>query len=250
MSRRNNKGIGSLHQHQNKDAYRNLGHSINAQQIQSVQNQIALFKEYLTEFSQKHRKDIESNVEFRNRFTEMCTTIGVDPLNISRGSIFSNLTGFSDFYISLAVQLVDMCVSTATLTGGLVRVDDILSALSLKRQTQITLSDVQKAIKVLAPLHDKRHQYEIIPVNEILYLRSQPRELNNGMLDLLSLAHSNQGWIDQALVQNRQSWGVDRVRNSLRQAVMDDGILWIDNQAPQTRYYFPSLFQDVVQSVV
>ncbi|EOR01791.1 Vacuolar protein sorting-associated protein 22-like protein 1 [Wallemia ichthyophaga EXF-994] len=252
MSRRNNKGIGSLHQqhHQNNDAYRSLGNSINAQQLQSIHHQISTFKQYLTDFSKNHRKDIESNVQFRNRFTEMCSTIDVDPLNISRGSLFSNLTGFSDFYLSLAVQLVDMCVSTATLTGGLVRVEDILNALSLKRKTQITLSDLQKSIKVLAPLHDNRHQYEIIPVNQILYMRSQPKELNNDMLSLLSLAHSNHGWIDQSLVQNAQSWTVERVRNSLRQAVMDDGILWIDNQAPQSRYYFPSLFQDIVQSLV
>ncbi|TIA79598.1 hypothetical protein E3P92_03219 [Wallemia ichthyophaga] len=220
MSRRNNKGIGSLHQqhHQNNDAYRSLGNSINAQQLQSIHHQISTFKQYLTDFSKNHRKDIESNVQFRNRFTEMCSTIDVDPLNISRGSLFSNLTGFSDFYLSLAVQLVDI--------------------------------DLQKSIKVLAPLHDNRHQYEIIPVNQILYMRSQPKELNNDMLSLLSLAHSNHGWIDQSLVQNAQSWTVERVRNSLRQAVMDDGILWIDNQAPQSRYYFPSLFQDIVQSLV
>ncbi|TIA70240.1 hypothetical protein E3P91_03201 [Wallemia ichthyophaga] len=220
MSRRNNKGIGSLHQqhHQNNDAYRSLGNIINAQQLQSIHHQISTFKQYLTDFSKNHRKDIESNVQFRNRFTEMCSTIDVDPLNISRGSLFSNLTGFSDFYLSLAVQLVDI--------------------------------DLQKSIKVLAPLHDNRHQYEIIPVNQILYMRSQPKELNNDMLSLLSLAHSNHGWIDQSLVQNAQSWTVERVRNSLRQAVMDDGILWIDNQAPQSRYYFPSLFQDIVQSLV
>ncbi|TIB02244.1 hypothetical protein E3P96_02181 [Wallemia ichthyophaga] len=220
MSRRNNKGIGSLHQqhHQNNDAYRSLGNNINAQQLQSIHHQISTFKQYLTDFSKNHRKDIESNVQFRNRFTEMCSTIDVDPLNISRGSLFSNLTGFSDFYLSLAVQLVDI--------------------------------DLQKSIKVLAPLHDNRHQYEIIPVNQILYMRSQPKELNNDMLSLLSLAHSNHGWIDQSLVQNAQSWTVERVRNSLRQAVMDDGILWIDNQAPQSRYYFPSLFQDIVQSLV
>ncbi|TIA89666.1 hypothetical protein E3P99_01954 [Wallemia hederae] len=251
MSRRNARGIGSLYQQHSHDAYRRASERINEQQVESIRLQIATFQEYLVNFSQKHRKDIESNLEFRNRFTDMCNLIGVDPLNIERGSLFSNLTGLSDFYMSLAVQLVDMCVSTSSLTGGLVRVDDILQALSTKRRTAITLSDLHKAIKVLKPLNDNAHQYEIIPVNDILYMRSQPRQVNNDILTLLEIAHSNHGWIDQHTVHTHSpAWSTDRIRNSLRQAVMDDGFVWVDEQAPSTRYYFPSLFHDVVQSVV
>lgn len=249
MSRRYNKGIGSLQHHHNATAYQNLSNTINDNQLQAVKQQLDVFKDYLKEFSIKHRKDIESNVEFRNRFTQMCATIGVDPLNIARGSLFSNLTGISDFYLSLAVQLVDMCISTTTLTGGLVRLSDILKALSIKRNTEITLSDIQKAIKILQPLHDNQHLYEIIPINQILYLRSQPKELNNDQMLLLTSASTNNGWVDQSLLQSN-GWSIDRAKNSLRQAVMDDGIVWIDNQEPQIKYYFPALFQGVVNTVV
>ncbi|TIC21827.1 winged helix DNA-binding domain-containing protein [Wallemia mellicola] len=238
MSRRYNKGIGSLQHHHNATAYQNLSNTINDNQLQAVKQQLDVFKDYLKEFSIKHRKDIESNVEFRNRFTQMCATIGVDPLNIAR-----------DFYLSLAVQLVDMCISTTTLTGGLVRLSDILKALSIKRNTEITLSDIQKAIKILQPLHDNQHLYEIIPINQILYLRSQPKELNNDQMLLLTSASTNNGWVDQSLLQSN-GWSIDRARNSLRQAVMDDGIVWIDNQEPQIKYYFPALFQGVVNTVV
>jgi len=51
-----------------------------AAQLEQLKAQYEVFRQSLEEFAKKHRKDIASNPLLRNRFQQMCTSIGVDPL--------------------------------------------------------------------------------------------------------------------------------------------------------------------------
>jgi ESCRT-II complex subunit VPS22 len=46
------------------------------------------FKTKLESFAAKHKNSIKKDPEFRERFQEMCATIGVDPLASSKGEIY------------------------------------------------------------------------------------------------------------------------------------------------------------------
>jgi ESCRT-II complex subunit VPS22 len=45
-----------------------------------MKQQLDIFKEKLTEFASKYRKEIRKDPEFRMQFQKMCQSIGVDPL--------------------------------------------------------------------------------------------------------------------------------------------------------------------------
>ena len=49
----------------------------------------------------------------------MCSNIGVDPLASNKG-MWAQLLGFGDFYYELGVQVVEGCLSTRPLNGGLI----------------------------------------------------------------------------------------------------------------------------------
>lgn len=50
------------------------------QSDQQMEEQLKVFRSKLEEFALKHRKGIAKDPEFRSRFVDMCTKIGVDPL--------------------------------------------------------------------------------------------------------------------------------------------------------------------------
>ena len=65
------------------------------------------FHKSLEEFATKYKSEIKKNPEFRCRFQEMCSKIGVDPLASSKG-FWAQLLGVGDFYYELGVQIVEV----------------------------------------------------------------------------------------------------------------------------------------------
>ena len=254
MSRRN-VGIGSLAKsNQSKINFNNLSNTLSSQQLSNLQTQLNTFKTSLENFSINHKKDIEDNLEFRNQFTLMCAQIGVDPLSTPKpGSIqgmWSELLGLSDFYTSLAVQIVDICLSSKDLNGGLVNLEDLRRILTYKRKSNISNNDIDKAVKILEPLNGK--SYEILKLDSNnLFLRSVPKEMDTDQTVLLSLASHNDGWVTGNMVKNKSdngngyTWNDERVKHCLHQAVMDDGIAWIDTQSTEVTYWFPALVSSI-----
>ena len=66
-----------------------------------------------------HRNEIRQDPIFRAQFHTMCSNIGVDPLASNKG-MWAQLLGFGDFYYELGVQVVEGCLSTRPMNGGLI----------------------------------------------------------------------------------------------------------------------------------
>jgi hypothetical protein len=124
--------------------------------------------------------------EFRRQFQVMCAKIGVDPLASNKG-FWSEVLGVSDFYFALAVQIVDVCLATRALNGGLLSVDALLERLLRMRgrAVPVGLDDVRRAIEKLAVL---RSGYKLVTVGDRLMVQSVPYELNRDHTTLLDLA--------------------------------------------------------------
>ena len=108
------------------------------------------------------KKDIKKDGEFRRQFQQMCATAGVDPLR-SSANFWGKLLGFGDFYYELAIQIVEVFLSTGHRNGGIMTLEElhgrILAARNvsknsnLKGTDSITPEDILDAIKKLRVLN-------------------------------------------------------------------------------------------------
>lgn len=148
-SMQRNKGLTSLsRQHLSTTSYTTLSTTLSSQQLQTLQTHLTQFRTSLTLLAQKHRKIIRDDPVFREYFVNMCANIGVDPLSgplgpSSSGSGMGMGMGmgkwwtdtkegfgfFSDWTYELAVQIIDICVSTRDLNGGIIELSELLRLL-------------------------------------------------------------------------------------------------------------------------
>ena len=70
------------------------------------------------------RDEIRRDPIFRAQFHTMCANIGVDPLASNKG-MWAQLLGFGDFYYELGVQVVEACLATRTVNGGLIDLETL-----------------------------------------------------------------------------------------------------------------------------
>ncbi|KAN0060431.1 ESCRT II complex subunit Dot2 [Thecaphora frezii] len=206
----------SLHSSQQ---YSSLGSELTSSQIASLRSQLDHFGASLRHFATQHRQEILASPEFRHAFQKMCSSIGVDPLaspipSSSRtgpgakvAGLWNDLLGLADWQYELGVQIIDVCVSTRHLNGGLIALDELIARVtrlrtgndptpppsgSAKAKTPvggakayaISEDDVVRSIKTLAPLGCG---YEIIQVGPQKMVRSVPRQLGTDTMTVLAI---------------------------------------------------------------
>ncbi|EPQ27833.1 uncharacterized protein PFL1_04578 [Pseudozyma flocculosa PF-1] len=213
--------------------YSTLGSELTTTQIASLRAQLDQFATALRHFATQHRQEILASPSFRQAFQRMCSSIGVDPLaspipSSSRSGpgakvagIWSDLLGLADWQYELGVQIIDVCVSTRHLNGGLIAIDELIARVSRLRNGQqhlpsstsaaaitatsptqrtgpgkagtssssaqtsaISEDDVVRSIKTLAPLGCG---YEIIQVGSKKMVRSVPRQLGTDTMTVLAI---------------------------------------------------------------
>ena len=94
----------------------------------------------------------------------MCAKIGVDPLASNKG-VWAQL-GVSQFYTELSVQIVDVCLSTRALNGGLLEVDDLISYVKVMKGSNavdISEDDVSDVVRgqVGAPIKPRSSRFSV-----------------------------------------------------------------------------------------
>ncbi|WVQ63976.1 uncharacterized protein L199_002134 [Kwoniella botswanensis] len=223
------------------NSYSTLSTSISTQQIASLTESLESFKSTLIEFSLKHKKDIKDDPAFRFQFQKMCSTLGIDPLVGSTstrggGAGLWGMLGISEFEYELAVQLVDICVSTREKNGGLIRVDELIRKIEnlrnggkpMEGEGGITEQDIIRTVKILEPL---KSGYKLHTISSDRYVRSIPNELNTDQSILLSLAATTGGRLNKREIKVQTGWNDDRIDLGLRDCVMEQGLGWVDEQS-------------------
>ncbi|KAJ2842944.1 ESCRT II complex subunit Dot2, partial [Coemansia erecta] len=209
-------------------------------QREILQEQIALMKDNLEDFVRDHQKDIRNNPVFRVQMQRMCQLIGVDPL-ASRKGYMSEILGVGDFYCELGIQIIDICVATRTMNGGLIDIEELRERLVRKRvrgSEPIIEDDIKRAISQLKPL---KGGYKIVQFGKRKIVRSVAREMNLDQSKVLTLAqHSCKFNMED--VRIAFGWDVDRTI-----ACIDDmlrsGIIWIDDyNSTQPEYWVPAFY--------
>ncbi|ODV88895.1 hypothetical protein CANCADRAFT_3539 [Tortispora caseinolytica NRRL Y-17796] len=227
-----------------KDAkqFSDLSSSLNQSRFKELANQLEVFQAALLQFATEHRDEIRNSPEFRSKFINMCHTIGVDPLATSAntnqgGSFWASLLGrdINDYYFQLAVKVVEACRATKDKNGGLMSMSDIITYLG---NSNITESDIKNAIDSLHPLGG----FDIIEFGSKRkkMVRSVPMQLSNDQSTLLGICQ-NIGYLSKTIISDNLQWNNLRISSALEDLV-SSGLVWIDLQATEPRYYLPMLF--------
>ncbi|WOO80555.1 Vacuolar-sorting protein SNF8 [Vanrija pseudolonga] len=238
---RKGAGISGLTRHTAAtSSYNALSTALTAQQVGHLETSLASFRDALVTFAAQHRADIRKDPALRHQFQKMCAAIGVDPLagSSGRGAWWSEQLGLGEWSCELALQVVDVCVSTRERNGGIIEMSELIARVERMRggaaADKITEDDIRRAVDLLAPLHAG---YTLHSAGGTTFVRSVPRELDTDQSMLLVLASDTGGALTEADVRERTGWPQVRARTALDDCVMREGLGWVDEQASQRTVY-------------
>lgn len=286
---RKGAGISALSRHTaTASSYASLSSTLSSQQLTQLETQLASFREALVSFAAAHRADIRKDPAFRHQFQKMCSALGIDPLAGGNGrpAWWAESLGLGEWSAELALQVVDVCVSTREANGGVIEMGELIARVEAMRRgavravgagagavgaagagatstsvstststgagtgavaagfgsrifgglstssppsDAITPDDVRRALDLLRPL---RAGYTLHEIGGVTFVRSVPRELDMDQSMLLVLASDARprGALTEGGVARAAGWSAVRARTALEDAVMREGIGWVDEQ--------------------
>lgn len=187
--------------------------------------------------------------EFRRHFQKMTAQIGVDPLASSKG-FWAEVLGVSDFYYELAVQIVDVCLATRPINGGLLDLAELQVRLERMRGSRAQAIGEDDIVRAVGKLKLLGGGYDLRNVGARKMIVSVPYELNPDHATVLQLASSSGGFVTDGSLAEAARWPEPR-RVRVLQSLLKEGMAWVDDQAPapadarltpaqRRRYYFPA----------
>lgn len=248
---RRKAGVGAIQKQKlEQEKYKDKGTEIQENQFEQMTKQMETFRVNLEEFATKYKNEIKKNARFRRQFTEMCASIGVDPLASGKG--FWSVLGIGDFYYELAVQIVEVCMATNYKNGGLISLDELRARLiqargRRKEHQEITNEDLLAAAKKLKIFGNG---FSIVPIGRGKYLvQSVPGELSMDHTAVLQQASlSGNAYVSRSMLCKELKWESDRTQKALDHMVKE-GLAWLDEQGEnEILYWFPSLFTACIVS--
>ncbi|KAF6261148.1 subunit of ESCRT-II complex [Scenedesmus sp. NREL 46B-D3] len=225
---------------QTREQYRSTGEEVRRANLQQMKDQLSLFKSKLEQFAVQHKADIRRDPVFRAQFHTMCANIGVDPLASNKG-MWNELLGFGDFYYELGVQLVEACLASRPLNGGLMELGQLRGAVERRRGSRsdpVSEDDIVRAIRKLKVLGGG---IDIVTIGRGTYIRSVPGEFNTDKNKVMELAQAA-GYISAAELASRVGWSSQRSERVLAE-LLKEGMAMVDDGAPDKvrLYWFPAL---------
>ncbi|KAG8365076.1 hypothetical protein BUALT_Bualt18G0066600 [Buddleja alternifolia] len=236
---RRRPGIGGLQIGDgSKDQYRLLGENVAKLRTDLMKEQLSTFRSQLEDFARKHKNDIRKNPAFRSQFHEMCANVGVDPLASNKG-FWAELLGIGDFYYELGVQIVDICLATRPLNGGLISLEELCKLLGQRRKGAREAISQDDCLRAISKLKVLGNGFEVISLGKKKLIRSVPTELNKDHNEILELAQG-QGFVTVDEVQRRLSWSSGRATDAL-ETLLEEGLAMVDDghKDGRRRYWFP-----------
>jgi len=220
-------GVGAIKKNiQQQDLFREKGTQLQENEVDEMVKQMDKFRTNLEEYARKHKQEIVKNSEFRRQFQNMCASIGVDPLASGKG-FWSEMLGVGDLYYEISVQVVEMCVASSHLTGGMITLEDCLGRLNTRRGRQtnpLSRDDVLRAVKKLNVLGSG---VELVKIGQTEYISAIPGELTNDHNTVLTCV-DDRGRLTASGAASSLGWSEERSQRSLDQLAAA-GLLWIDD---------------------
>lgn len=228
--------------------YSELGDKLYEAQYQKLSVQLSVFQQALANFAKVHPQEIKSNERFRTKFTEMCLSVGVDPLAASiskKGKTDKSLwlklldDNNEEYYSELAVKLIEVCKHSLTINGGIISVKEVHKILtdanSPNSIVDLTEKDLLKTVELINVL-DKN--FNTFLIGNKIFIRSVPQELNPDQSRVFEVCEII-GYTSVRLLVDNFSWPRHRAQDVL-DTMMSFGFLWVDDQGKEKTYWEPS----------
>jgi ESCRT-II complex subunit VPS22 len=237
--RRRGVGVGAIQKKKERqNAYSNRGKELETNKLAFVKQTLSEFEIKLRDFAAKHKEKINKDPEFRQQFHIMCNSIGVDPLQSSKG-FWANILDVGDYYYELAVQVIDIGMRTRRSNGGIMTFSEMLNRVrSVKGRETVSSDDIKRAVE---KLHVLGSGFSVITLDdgEALVL-SAPTSLSSDQQILLNVANKL-GFVTVAHLTQEMGWALPRCEMVIT-ALVGAGFMWVDETHGLVCYYFPSLF--------
>lgn len=222
----------SAFDHLNDKSYKNVSSNILERQSLELEQQLEVFQGRLIDFAKKHNKDLKANPEFRSRFLRMCSSIGIDPLEIFEKD--QHLFNVDDFYYEISVKIIEVCRETKDMNGGVISFDELRNGYF--KNLNVTMEDLEKSIDMIQVLDGG---FKVFSIRGKKFLRSVPNEITGDQTKILEVC-SIMGYASISLLRANFQWDAVRGRSVLEDMAAN-GMLWIDNQAGnEILYWDPS----------
>jgi ESCRT-II complex subunit VPS22 len=235
MPIRRRPGVAGIQSRQDKTvALRVVGSDLEARSLDVMRTQLEQFKASLEAFALKHKAEIRADPAFRAQFHSMCASCGVDPLASNKG-FWAETLGFGDFYAELGVQIVEQCLASRGVNGGLMDLD-------------ISEDDVKRAIERLGVLGGG---WSVNTIGAKTVVRSVPAELSDDQREVIATAErrgpdvGDPGCVRRSALEleppRGKGWSRSRADAALRElvkcgaAMIDDG----DPSGGERLYWLP-----------
>ncbi|KAF2350802.1 EAP30 [Trinorchestia longiramus] len=162
---------------------------------------------------------------------------------------WSELLGVGELYYELGVQVVELCVATSHLNGGLLPLQDALRRLNARgarKNNPIAEDDIVRAVRKLRVLGAG---VEVVQLGRAQYITAIPGELTMDHTTLLQFAErdsnepSSRGRITIPGVCADLGWTEERARRGVEQ-MLRAGVAWRDDV--DNSYWFPAVFQNAL----
>ncbi|GEQ68899.1 hypothetical protein JCM33374_g2568 [Metschnikowia sp. JCM 33374] len=226
-----------------RDAYHRLGKTLNERHSDQLSVQLSVFQSALINFAVDHGDEIRGNTEFRHKFTQMCSSIGVDPLELL--ILADTKTKKTDsFFVGIGVRMVEICKETRNINGGLISFKELHSRLqeSVSVPLSVSEADAQKSLESLVSLGKG---YEIITINNKQWIKflgpTGSESISNDQKKVYELCEFMGGFVTYRLLRDNFGWDKVRSRTVIDEMIMN-GFLWVDSQGPGGvhQYWEPS----------
>eukprot|EP00668_Euglena_longa_P040872 GGOE01053798.1.p1 GENE.GGOE01053798.1~~GGOE01053798.1.p1 ORF type:complete len:260 (+),score=91.63 GGOE01053798.1:85-864(+) len=233
---------------------REQGQLLSETSTKALLEQMDVFRSKLQEFAAENRHQINRNPEFRHEFLKMCSSLGVDPLASTKG-FWAELLGYGDFYYELAIQIIEVCLSTRKQNGGLVPLAEITAAVEKRRPSSSAISerDVEEAVAKVSILGSG---FKVLRLEDSTgagkLVQSVPLELTGDNTTVLALAQKRVQQVPvlfrgKSLVTVQCSLTVDLLAEALTwpparasgalTTLLQIGMAWLDEGDV---YFFPT----------
>ena len=246
------RGVGVGRSGATKKYAQKKADEMKATSLQSALDTVESLEIKLTEFAKKHQSEIQNDPVFRQRFLQMCAPLGVDPLQASKKSFWSQLLGMGDFYHELAVKVAEVCLASRSRNGGIISVTEVQKILA-KRKTRlgaasasdhkVSKADINMAIGKLAKLGGG---FRTVQVGKSTMIISVPQELDNDHMEVMAVATNHQTSTQGITVDDvmtNTGWDRERSQRGL-DLLLTEGIAWLDEYRGISYYWVSSVWQE------
>lgn len=226
----------------NLHAYTQLGKLLDQKHTDQLSTQLSVFQSVLVNFATKYEAQIKENSEFRAKFTKMCQLVGVDSLELLLLNS-SNARNKERFHIGLAVRIVEICLETRDLNGGLISYKELISILKSNANIDLTIleQDIDNALATLGTLGE--NSYTVLNSGSTKWLKfsSPVNSISNDQRKVYDLCEFMGGYVTFRLLADNFAWDAVRCKSVIDEMIMD-GLLWVDSQGDRREclYWEPS----------